>query len=625
MPDTTQPQKGMSQQGSAGGNGSQGPRAARASYGDALTALSAASGNYARGSAFAETRDHGASPPPRQRVTFVFPTLGAIAVGFVLLIAGRNVHLCGATFRLPEKLDSAQRDLCRNTLYDVVSADLGFTRSAGGDRNFFVDFPTRNTLRFAHVAPKSAEMQDQAKRLADGFLVRMELEMRRARGKPSEGEVATAANIVELEASLAAEHRVLDQALAEVPKEDHRAQRDGLLGRWKNVREKYRLNRVKLTEVARSFEKLRGAPPPSHGIVSAEQRRKAFSADLGLQQDLKELSVSLAEVRGHIGRLQKNTTALQAQLDQAALKLAEVLHSVDLEKIPKSTGGTVKLLADDTDGFRKSLDEFSATWTLELTAIRSMPIEPRSQELLERYRRTRSALGTFLFDTSKVLTRMRESARNIDAVQSDNGRVLQLQARVSRSFQALQAFYHRFEFAASQIDRPQNFRLDAALRSAGGLRRRSAQRMQQIDTMLQRAALKRMKAFQATSLQQAELLLKHARSDNDETVSALVELQDQLSERVGTVEDFVTAVARSEMATRNVESLRSTLDQARARLAELQTRRKSRGENTRIELATAGILGPPINVAERFRNSAIGAAITLLGLLAGQWWVARRT
>jgi len=559
------------------------------------------------------------------RITFLFPTLGAIVVGFVLLIAGRNVHLCGATFRIPQTLDTAQRDLCRNTLYDVVSADMAFSTASGSDRSFFVDFPTRNSLRFAFATPKSDEAVEQARRASEAFLTGIKDEFRRIREEPSEAERATSDHIAELNSSLTNEQRVLDQVIADVPEQDHRAERDGLLDRWRSVREQYRVSGARVKEVAGSVEQLRNAPPPSHGIVTSDQRREAYGQDLGLQQDLKELAVSLTEIRGHIGRLQTNTAALHTHLDEATANLSELLHGVEPGKLPKTMRDTVEQLSNGAQALREALASFSTKWEQELTAIRESPIEPRSQELLDRYQRTRSALSAFLFDASKLLAAMRDSARSIDTIKSDNGRVMQLQASVSRSFQTLQTFYHRFEFAASQIDRSQNFRLDAALRSARGLRRRSRLRMQQIDGKLQQAALVEMKSFRATSLRQAEALLEFTRGENDATVSALVDLQDQLSERIGSVETFVSAVARAEMATRNVASLRTTLADAKTRLGQLESLRRSRGANVKIELATAGILGPPINVGERFRNSAIGAAITLIGLLLGQWWVARRT
>jgi hypothetical protein len=624
MPETSRPSTGLPGQRHTGGHGSHSPRSSRTQQGDPLRALSAASGDYNRDYDPAGTP--GSAPPyRRQRVTFLFPTLGAIVVGFVLLIAGRNVHLCGATFRLPETLDTAQRDLCRNTLYDVVSADMALSTVSPGNQKFFVDFPAPNTLRFAFATPKSDEVVEQAKRASDAFLTSIKNEFRRVREEPSEGEQATSDHIAELKSSLTNEQRVLDQAIADVPEQDHRAERDGLLDRWRSVRERYRVSGARVMEVAGSVEQLRNAPPPSHGIVTSDQRREAYGQDLGLQQDLKELAVSLTEIRGHIGRLQADTAALHTHLDEATAKLTELLKGVEHGKLATTTRDTVEQLSDSTDAFHDSLASFSTKWEQELTAIRESPIKPRSQELLDRYQRTRSALSAFLFDASKLLARMRDSARTIDTIKSDNGRVLQLQASVSRSFQTLQTFYHRFEFAASQIDRSQNFRLDAALRSARGLRRRSRLRMQQIDEKLQRAALIEMKSFRATSLRQAEALLEFTRGENDATVSALVDLQDQLSERVGSVEAFVAAVARAEMGTRNVASLRATLAEAKTRLQQLESLRKSRGANVNIELATTGILGPPINVGERFRNSAIGAAITLIGLLMGQWWVARRT
>jgi hypothetical protein len=395
--------------------------------------------------------------------------------------------------------------------------------------------------------------------------------------------------------------------------------------KWRTLREKYLASERKVVDSAGSVEKLRTAGPPSHGIVRADERRVAFAADLGLQQDLKELTVAFTEVRAHLARLSADTRALQVQLVEAAAGLADNLHAVETEKLPTSIAKVVATLLGDSQTFSSSLSTFSTAWTLELAAIRDLPIEPRSQELLDRYDRTRSALGTFLFESSKSLAKMRASARDIETAVTDDGRVRQLQAGISRAFQTLQTLYHRFEFAASQIDRSQHFRLDAALRSATGLRRRSQKRMQEIDQALEQKALERMTTIQNASLRQAEALLNLARGDKDKAVASLVDLQDELATRTGSVEEFVAAAARTEMASRNVDLLQKTLSEANERLRELRARRRARGQDTKIEVTTTGILGPPINVAQRLRNSAVGAALALVGLLLGQWWVARRS
>jgi|GEM_PF-3969012 len=595
---------------------------------DAIEALSAASGSYAQESRRGQTPTgdgHGTGRGHKQRITLLFPALAAVAVGFVLLIAGRNIHLCGATFQLPEKLGPRQRDLCRNTLYEVVSADQSLPKNPRSDSGFFIDFPTSHTLRFAFASPKNPRALERARQLATGFLLQVEKKMRRLRQEPSESEVATSALISNLESALKAEQNSLRKALAEIPSVDHRAERDELLGRWKDARRKYDADHAQLSEVAGALEQLRDAPPPSRGIVTPEKRQNAYSADLGLEQDLKELAVALAEARGLIRDIQTETTPLQSQLNDAIEGLVNVLHAEESETLPKSSRERIARLRDEALALRSTFETFSTQWANQLSEIRESPIETRSHEFFDRYEQVRTTLSTFLFDSSKLLAKMRERATAPDAASDKRTSTTQSQGAISRSFLALQTLYHRFEFASSAINRSQNFRLDTALRRASGLSRRSQQRIRKIDEALQQDALERMKKSQADSVLQAEALLEKKRLENDQTVSSLVALQDRLTERVRSVEGFIAAKVRAETAGKNVETLQKTLSTSKKRLRELQMQRIAQGKMGKIKLIEAGILGPPINLGQRFRNGSIGAAITFLGVFLGQWWARRRT
>ena len=170
----------------------------------------------------------------------------------------------------------------------------------------------------------------------------------------------------------------------------------------------------------------------------------------------------------------------------------------------------------------------------------------------------------------------------------------------------------------------ENFHLDAALRSARGLRRRSQQRIRAIETILQERAAKRARREHIDATKLAEQRIHETREAFAQAVLELIDLQEQLNSGAAQTERFLHALVDAKAAQTRVDMTREGLAMTQDRLKLLQTQRLARLENDGIELISCSTLDSPVNLAERLRHGGIGALAVLLILGLGQWLLVRR-
>jgi hypothetical protein len=101
-------------------------------------------------------------------------------------------------------------------------------------------------------------------------------------------------------------------------------------------------------------------------------------------------------------------------------------------------------------------------------------------------------------------------------------------------------------------------------------------------------------------------------------------VQDGLIQAVGLTEDFLHAVLQAELAANRLQIAQESLARAERRLGELISKREASAD-IGIELVSCGVIGTELHLGQRFRLAVIGFVVTLLAVLAGQWWIVRRT
>jgi hypothetical protein len=560
----------------------------------------------------------------RRRPSVVLAAIAALAVAGALTVAGRFEYLCEATVRVTGPVAPERLSAHRRAMLDYAwSRDALRPHSGRLPMPWFVDTPDSSLLRFGVTAGDRAYGVELARSLAEGFCAKMAEEARAVRTTPTPVEDLLAQTAARLQTRLNEAQAQVDAAVETLPDTDPSAHRTALLTRWRALRSDFDAARRQLAEATVHAEQLHAEPPPEHGLVTAGRRQAALEADAALQQDLKELAVNLTELKAHLLDVWQQAAG---PLEQLALALDELSSVAAVSRPPSNPRGDNGAAQPriTVAPYAELVARFAESWNRDFVGLRGLEVSAYTGEVLDVYHRVRRSLNDFLFSAAKLLASMRASVRALVEDPSDSARHHVLRSNLVRAFERMQAAHHRFEFKAGALETPDNVRLDAALRSARGLRRRTQDRIAQVEQALQAEATRRARQRRIDEITQAEVLVEQVRTATDETVDALLALQDELHLSAETSEAFLRAVLKAEIASARLKLTQDDLNATKQRLHELETERTTAAPGAPVEFVSAGVVGRPINLSERLRAGAIGGGLTFLLVLLAQWWITRR-
>ena len=161
-----------------------------------------------------------------------------------------------------------------------------------------------------------------------------------------------------------------------------------------------------------------------------------------------------------------------------------------------------------------------------------------------------------------------------------------LQSDLTRGFHAVQQAHHRFEFAAGALEPAVNFKLDAALLGARGLRRRSQLRIRRIDEQLQTDAAMRARRGRTTDLAQAKRSYGQLRATLDHAVTKLLSVQDDLNLAVSEASTSVRSVLLHDLLKTQVEWIHRDLAAAQETLRTTEERLKTSASTSPLRLVS---------------------------------------
>lgn len=569
-------------------------------------------------------------PQPNRRTSSrIHPVTSVVVagvVGTVLAISAPLEHQCAATFEVKSFSSAARDDEVRAALAQHI-ARLGTSNPGIGPitRRWWIDAPAAGMLRLGLTTTDRRNGVEAATAAARDFLTIYQEQKKEFRRTPSEAERVYSELVFQLQERVTEAQTQFDSATASLPPADPRIDRDALVQRWRGLRTDFAASRAQLAEAAAGVNRLRIDSQPTRAIVSADDRRHAMESDSALQQDLKELEVRLAELKLHLLNVWQQSAGRLEQLRTAMDELSQTASSSETGRLAAGILAAIQGLARETDAYRQTLLAFTEVWTGEFTNLQRMNVDPAGGELLDRYQRVRTLLSDFLFTATQELTAIRFNLNLLGEQTSDTARHYVLHSNLTRAFQAAQAAHHRFEFAAGAIDTPDNFRLDAALRSARGLRRRALEGIQRIEQRLQEEAIESARRQHAAALVAAQQAVEQTRATSEETIEQLFAVQDGLIHAVGLTEEFFRAVLRAELTANRLQTAQDDLSRASKQLRELSSERESTSADVGIKLVSCGVIDSDIVLAQRLRLGGIGFGLTLVTVLLGQWWITRRT
>ena len=561
---------------------------------------------------------------PRQP-SIVLALLSAAVAGAILLAAQPFRYPCAALLKVDSTTNADQMAEHRRQLLDYASQHVAPESPAGARSAIWsVDSPAPNQLRLCLTATGRNSCLERVRVLAEGFINDMENRAQKLRTTATPQEELLQERSTRLQMQLDQAESLFETASAKVPTTDPRSERAALLDNWHSERETFVRSRHDLLEAARNLDQLASLPPPADGMVSSEERRQALERDEALQQDLRALEVQLVAARRELLNVRDSSAAPLARLKSAAQAL-DTTAGTDTDWLGDSAARVeVERFTRTAQQYVEAQQAFCTAWEREFADLAQSEVDSYNPKVIDAQLRLRKLLADFLFDTGTQLAELRRSTQALGEGPGDQARHHVLHSDLLRSYQTAQAAHHRFEFAASAVESAGNFRLDAALRSARGLHRRSASRIRQIEETLHELAVERARLERAARLDQARQAVQQTRHATDESIDTILTLQERLNLKTDLTEDFLQTLVDAELAQARLNLTRGDLAATQEVLTQLQAQRNQAGE-MRIELLRCEVIGPPVNLTSRLSLGAGAALFTLLAVYFGQWWLVRRT
>ena len=588
-----------------------------------LDALSAA------GEQYAQTKDNGRIN--RRRPGLAWPIFVALAVGASLVFAQRFHYRCVAALRVTGDPSARRCAMLHKELSDYISRRY----APSNDRNMLgqpwsVESPEQGLLQLGFITTDREIGVERAQAVADGFRATMNAIAAKDRETPTEVEAMLADQITGQQAAIKTLQAQVDEALRSLPAADPVARRQAMLARWESLRSDFAAQRKQLAEAAATVERLKSEPEPTHGLVSSDERREAFDANAALQQDLRELTVNLSELKLQLLNVWQQSSPLLEQLSLAVVALQDVLPIRSADVRGEYIDGRQAWLGDQTvqeavGEYRGTLDEFVQTWNRNFTSFKTLEVDPLSGEILKTFEQTRRRLGDSLFELGQQRAKLRSTVEAVGEDPSDRARRHVFHSNLIRGLQEVWLAHNRFASVVNSMNTPDNFRLDAALKASRGLRRRSQERIRSIESQLQAQAVRRARQQRLEQLAQAESQRTELQSLSDGTIDKLLALQEELNLGAAASEGFFHAAVEAQAATARLRLAETHLANLQKRLKELVAQRLSKPTDAGVEVIFCRVIGGPIDLDARLRTGGIGAAASFLMVLLGRGRLGRRS
>lgn len=549
----------------------------------------------------------------------------AVLVGSPLVFLQRPQYRCVSTLAIAGEPTPQQVQRYRFELLDHAREQFARTDELGPtSRRWFVNSPGPQQLRLGVDFSNPQEGIAKVRRVAESYCRRMATHAAGALATQSDAELILGERAQTLRSKLDIAQEKMDVAQSILPQHNPTDGHLALIDRWGSLESQFASARDLLFDAKNTATSLERSPSPHFAVVSKEDRDNAFKEDRALSQDLRELQVNLTELKLHLLNVWQQSAG---PLEPLSIAVDDLINVVAPERIASLEDSDRKLLErvkQTAKQYKTELSTFEKTWHREFTSLRSMQADPRNDGILNVYQSVRGSLRDFLFDGSKRLSKLRTDVRSFSLGSADTAKYHVLRSNLTRAFQAVQTTHHRFEFAAGAIETPHNFRLDAALLGARGLRRRSRERINAIETRLQTLAIEKARQKQSVDLADAKKHVEDRRDDVDEVVNQLIILQGSINQSANDIAAYHQAAKRAQVTRAQWNLLNDETHSIDAQLMTLQQQREAQAAASHVTVVSCKSLGSSANLNERIRVGAMAACLTFLVVFLGQWLVRRR-
>jgi len=568
---------------------------------------------------------------PARRAPMVISAVLSLGIGFGLFFMGAFEYPGRASFQIDGRSRtqfdanpvSAQRNAVQKELAAFMAEIRADAKPSNGLLRWQIDAEEADAVVLRAAFSSHSNATTGLRQLAESFLARLKEVGRLRRTMPSQAEQILADYVNQLETRADSAVKIAGETAAAFAAADPKVDRQTLLEKWRSLRGDVQSRREELRNTSDELEHLRGETIPETGIVTSSKRKSAIESDSALCEDLSELTVRLTEVKRVVQKVDEDCREpLEASL-HAAEEFGSTLSKADRSHLEQTTVELLDKLQQNTTGFLTSIANFADSWRSAFRGVDQTTIDSQSAALLDQQLRLETMLSSMLFDAGKRLTAIRTQIGALEQSPKDDARHHVLISDITRGFQAMQTSFHRFEFTAGAIDGRNNFRLDAALRSARGLHRRTREAISQIDKTLAKQAGDLAKKEHELVTARAEERLAQLRAASDQSVDQLLTAQDGINLADDSNESLARVALRAELAAANARSAQEDLDRARNQLQTLTSQRMNSDISEGVTLATCSVDSRPSNLLDRTWTSALAAMCVFITLLVVQLWNSR--
>jgi hypothetical protein len=364
---------------------------------------------------------------------------------------------------------------------------------------------------------------------------------------------------------------------------------------------------------ARQHE-LVSSPAPQRASVPAEQRAAALAADVSLTQDLAELTVKLTELRASLLTVWQSAAARIDELTTAATHFSQAGRVDGAAQVI-----SVDRIVDHAEECRRLIEAFAGAWNREFAAMRQEAVDPVGPSVVEGLERCMRLRNDLLFNVSSVLTAVRNELHGLEQGGQSGGFTGAEQARQHRitsallsGFHALEKAHERFEFATAGVQPENNPRVDAALRAAQGLRRRTQARIQQIDEQLAGQALNAARQARVDAGRRLEQHIGQLREELSRRIDEGLTLQaDWLAERAA-ADEWVRSTASAEERRLRVAETQKVLGTIESHVKEVAAAEAGGLDPAAVKPLGCTVQRLPIDLAGRIARGWLVASAMLV-------------
>lgn len=555
--------------------------------------------------------------PPRRWSVFAAALAAAFVFVAVLAVGGLEFRSV-ARFRLDPDLSEADVAAVRLRLLDFLLnvPQSGQSPSASA----WMVQANEGFLRFAAGGATPRQSAELAKRLADQFAAAVEFDAKALEATPSPAEVFVGESL-ELHRSRTHETgRRLTEARTQLPAVDPRATQAELLQRWRQKKDDLQTAADALRTADARLTELRGSEPIT---VAADPSdiANAELANLGLQQDMKEMNVNLAEVRSELLRADD---AVQVPFENAANAAANLRYQADDAALNHPELPSASDIAIRAAEYASRLSSLQSDWAARAGSLRRAPDDLPPQVLIDAQETLAKLAGDFTYAADPMIREIDKLATDLADSRTGRGQHRELISSLVRDAQVLAAEHRRVAFAVAGVTIADNFRLDAALRAGRALHARCRAIRQVIADQLAATALAEARTAWSSALASAETAVADTRADHDRAVRELLAVHEELIESFRGAAGYVELLTRADI---DDDALRTGQQDLRRIEQQLDSLMQARLAAARSPISPAGVeIDPwPVNIVPRLYTAGTAAIATLIAMLMGQFWLTRRS